>query len=81
MYSNSIINDCKLSNCLKIVDLVPAKYQHPDEETVKLVTDVGFATVFYSTTGVYHYRVRNSNVCSVIVSPGEKVSGRGSSCV
>ena len=24
-------------------------------------------------TGVYHYRVRNSPVCSVIVSPGEKV--------
>ena len=23
--------------------------------------------------GVYHYRVRNSSVCSVIVSPGEKV--------
>ena len=50
-----------------------AKYQHPDEETVKLITDVGFATFFYSTTGVYHYRVRNSPVCSVIVSPGEKV--------
>ncbi|XP_048739977.2 uncharacterized protein LOC125654190 isoform X5 [Ostrea edulis] len=49
-----------------------SKYQHPDEETVKLMTDVGFSSVFYSTTGVYQYRVRNSTVCSVIVSPGEK---------
>eukprot|EP00105_Crassostrea_gigas_P035802 XP_019919950.1 PREDICTED: uncharacterized protein LOC105321045 [Crassostrea gigas] len=68
----------EIEKCLNPTTKRPAtpddesKYQHPDEETVKLVTDVGFATVFYSTTGVYHYRVRNSNVCSVIVSPGEK---------
>ena len=51
--------------------------QYLDDEAIKLCTDVGCATVFYNTVGVYHYRVANGpdnlNTCSVIVNPGERV--------
>lgn len=53
------------------------KYQHLDEEAIRLCTSIGMATTQYTTIGVYNYRVVNApdsmNTCSVIVNPGPKV--------
>ena len=79
------IKDCShgikqslIINPKKLFDLIIIeKYQHLDENAIKLCTSVGLATTQYTTIGVYNYRITNGpdsmNTCSVIVNPGPKV--------
>ncbi|ESO91438.1 hypothetical protein LOTGIDRAFT_153880 [Lottia gigantea] len=51
-------------------------YHMLDEESASLITMSGLATCQFTTIGVYHYRIaetdENINTCSVIVNPGSK---------